>query len=347
MSSYIDIHVESPFEGQFDNNVSIHDQMTADNGVSHTNFYADVYWRPMTSPAYSPSTATYDDMPSPSSLSDSSALEYTQHYDTQQDPSLIPHSHALNSPAMSNSPFDSLPPTPKSEEQVAAHVSDNYSYPPDRPEICVDTALLVQPNRYEGGAIVSTSQEVSPGLLSPHSFMPEPKPLQRRHSHSRSMGDNIEFDLGDISPNSRLGRGHQRTKSAPTSRHHSPYQRFDIAKNVSNIRSISPTSVQQPCGPFYPSKDLSPISPSDSVGKQVATERIRKASTDRRKYQPNCFCKECGDTFTTNFARDRHMKSHSGERDFVCTIRGCGQKFTTDSGRKRHEKSKTLHVGPY
>jgi len=303
------------------------DQMTTSNGVTGANYYG--YWSPMPSPPYSPSNA-------PSPLSESSTLEFTnQQYDVQHEQSLISHSNALNSPTISNSPFDSLPPTPKSEEHVT-HLSEHYSY---RPTICVDTALLLQSNSYDNVTTGSTSH--SPGLLSPNLFM-ENKPLQRRHSHSRSAGDKGDLGLGDISPSARLGRGHQRNKSAPTSRHQSPYQRFEIAKNVSNIRSISPTAVQQP---YYPNKDLSPISPSDSVGKQVATERIRQASTGRRKYQPNCFCEECGDTFTTNFARDRHMKSHSGERNFVCSIPDCGQKFTTDSGRKRHEKSKTLHAG--
>jgi len=303
----------------------------------------------MPSSPYSPSNAQFDDLSSP--LSESSGLDHTNHYDTQQEQTF----------STTNSPFDTSPTTPEfiSDEHITAHFSNSpsegVSYSGGRPGICVDTCvdtLLLQSSNYEGSALTSGSQEASPGLLSPHSFTHEnaannfQPQLQRRHSHSRSAGDKEYFGLVDRSSIAKYGRGrgHNRVKSAPTSRHNSPYQRIDMPKTVSNIRAISPTLAQQPCGPFYPSKDLSGISPSDAAGKQVATERIRKASTDRRKYQPNCFCDECGDTFTTNFAKDRHMKSHTGERDYACTIVGCGQKFTTDSGRKRHEKSKTLHA---
>lgn len=223
----------------------------------------------------------FNDSSSP--LSESSVQEFTnRHYDNQQEQSLVSHSHALNSPAMSNSPFDSLPTTPKSEEHVTGHFSKNYSYP-DRPNICVDTALLMQPSHCDSATISSTSQEASPGFLSPHSFTHETKPqIHRRHSHSRSVDDRKEFGLGDVSPSARLSRGHQRNKSAPTSRHNSPYG-LEIGKYVSNIRS---KDGRQPCGALYPNGDLSPISPSDSIAKQVATERIRNASTNRRKYQP-------------------------------------------------------------
>jgi hypothetical protein len=273
------------------------DQMTTGNGVTGANYYD--YWSRMPSPPYSPSNGKLfprlcdltmsltSFLIAPSPLSESSNLDFTnQQYDAQHDQSLISHSNASNSPAISNSPFESLPTTPKSEEHVTTHLPGHYSY---RPAICVDTALLLQSNHYDNATIGSASHEVSPGLLSPHSFI-ESKPLQRRHSHSRSVGDKGELSLGDVSPSSRLGRGHQRNKSAPTSRHQSPYQRFEIAKNVSNIRSISPTAIQQPCGVYHPNKDHSPVSPSESVGRQVATDRIRKASTDRRKYQPKYVC---------------------------------------------------------
>lgn len=232
--------------------------------------------------------AQFDDLSSP--LSESSGLEHiNQHYDSQQEQSFGPsHSHALNSPAISNSPFDS-PTTP--ECILADHVhlyntpnDDESISHPGRPGLCVNTSLLFQPN-HDGSALGSGSQEASPGLLSPHSFTHdntnELQPqLHRRHSHTRSAGDNDFFSSGNAALSAKFGRGrgHQRVKSAPTSRHNSPYQRFDIAKNVSNIRSISPGSV-------YPNNELSPISPSDTTGR-VASDKIRKASTDRRKYQP-------------------------------------------------------------
>lgn len=75
----------------------------------------------------------------------------------------------------------------------------------------------------------------------------------------------------------------------------------------------------------------------------VATDKIREASYRRRTYSASIYCPICGDDFTTAFARDRHLVSHTGRRDFPCTIKGCRQRFSTDSGRKRHERSPTLH----
>ena len=75
----------------------------------------------------------------------------------------------------------------------------------------------------------------------------------------------------------------------------------------------------------------------------VATDKIREASYRRRTYSASIYCPICGDDFTTAFARDRHLVSHTGRRDFPCTMRGCRQRFSTDSGRKRHERSPTLH----
>ncbi|KZP03924.1 hypothetical protein FIBSPDRAFT_904659 [Athelia psychrophila] len=77
--------------------------------------------------------------------------------------------------------------------------------------------------------------------------------------------------------------------------------------------------------------------------KVVATPKIRRASRGRRIHAGSVICKLCGDDFTTAFARDRHMVSHTGRRDFPCTMMGCRQRFLTASGRKRHEMSPTLH----
>ncbi|KAF7970575.1 hypothetical protein HWV62_23685 [Athelia sp. TMB] len=96
--------------------------------------------------------------------------------------------------------------------------------------------------------------------------------------------------------------------------------------------------------------DQWPIGTSDSFGqrfipkkKVVATTKIIEAASNRRIHSARVLCNVCGDNFTTTFARDRHMVSHTGRRAFPCTKKGCHQKFSTDSGRKRHEKSPTLH----
>lgn len=82
-------------------------------------------------------------------------------------------------------------------------------------------------------------------------------------------------------------------------------------------------------------------SPSPKI--LVATTKIREASKNRRTHSAKVICSICHNDFTTTFARDRHMISHTTRRDYPCTKSGCNQRFSTDSGRKRHEKSPTLH----
>lgn len=286
----------------------------------------------------------------PSSEASGLEPEHYPYHSPKQNTSISSHN---NSPA---TPSDSLHGTPEiytSDDRIMASIShsrnENISRP-ERLEICVDTSLLFSSqSNYPESKNLSAGPNSSSGLLSPYEMQPLDQPsLHRRHSHTRSAGDGQDFALGnEFTPGvDNRGRGLQRNKSAPTTRHHSPQKRFNKnLRAVNNTRSISPVDWKQASGDG--SYDVAQLSPSSSIsmGRDVvATERIRAASGARRLNPPICMCDICGDSFTTNFAKERHMNSHTGERRFPCTKPGCTQRFPTNSGRKRHEKSKTLHA---
>ncbi|KIM80464.1 hypothetical protein PILCRDRAFT_89697 [Piloderma croceum F 1598] len=245
-----------------------------------------------------------------------------------------------NSPT---TPLDSLHGTPEiipSDDRIMAsisHIRTEGISRPERPEVCVDTSLLFSSqSNYPDSNNFSPGPNSSPRLLSPYDIQPPAHPqLFRRHSHTRSAGDGQDFSLvTEFTPGvDGRGRGLQRNRSAPTSRHHTPLRRLNTGlRAINNARSISPGDWEEATGDeiYHPGNDVARASPpsSTSMGREiVATERIRAASSARRLNPVICTCDVCGDGFTTNFARDR-----------------CNQKFPTDSGRKRHEKSKTLHV---
>lgn len=223
--------------------------------------------------------------------------------------------HNDNSPAYSMTPLDSLPSTPEfkslTPDNVALgdHIMSQFPNTPidgmtniERPNICVDTSLLFVPSSGSnyGNNLVPGAQENSPGLLSPNSSILDnegsmQQPLQRRHSHSRSAGDMQYFKMehGIPAGGSGRGRGHNRANSAPTSRHNSPYARaLSVGGAASDVffETASPAvgHTDQGHGYYNPSEEPSPISPSDSefsFGRRVvATDKIRQASMDRRKY---------------------------------------------------------------
>jgi hypothetical protein len=208
-------------------------------------------------------------------------------------------SYPDHSPALSATPFEPLPMTPEimpSDAQIRANITysqnERISHP-ERPQVCVDTSLL-----FSSQANYPDGNTISPGLLSPYSGSHDNAPRfqspqpSRGHSHSRSAEDGRYFGLEF--PNAGRERGLHRVRSAPTSRHHSPYKGPNVLHRAAgNARSISPEEAGPATGSgtYYPANGSSPTSPSPSSNGSmarnvVATERIRQASQARRHNPP-------------------------------------------------------------
>ncbi|KIJ56181.1 hypothetical protein M422DRAFT_239387 [Sphaerobolus stellatus SS14] len=78
---------------------------------------------------------------------------------------------------------------------------------------------------------------------------------------------------------------------------------------------------------------LPPVIPGENT-----PDGLKKRSLTRDPSR-RCVCEVCGSRFERNIDLETHMRSHTGERPFVCRVPGCGKAFTVKSNMLRHERT--------
>ncbi|THU81383.1 hypothetical protein K435DRAFT_693689 [Dendrothele bispora CBS 962.96] len=76
------------------------------------------------------------------------------------------------------------------------------------------------------------------------------------------------------------------------------------------------------------------MTPEGGYKETVGSDKILKASGDRRKNDAKFKCPICGNSFTAKHNLTNHLNSHNGIRPYDC--KACGASFTTKGTFQRH-----------
>ncbi|KAK9376064.1 uncharacterized protein V1513DRAFT_440587 [Lipomyces chichibuensis] len=265
---------------------------------------------PAPTPPLSPSSRTISESAPPSLNHSYAATSY--HKLPQSLPPIPPYSDqhlaqgqlelvAQSSSSFNESAYPHRRPPPPSQE----HYASNYSYTAPDPQ-------------YNSNYTYAS---------------PSPAPVQSQQWYAPSQA-----------PPPRQGQeqlGYNAMRSPPPADQRQYYQ--PSTAPYEHARSVSPLQpVNTPSGPSIPTppsaatspRRTSPrgskSSPSPSPTTAAAGEPVRKT----RRY--TC---HCGKSFTTSGHLARHMRIHTGEKNYVCPEKGCGARFSRQDNCMQHYRT--------
>jgi len=77
--------------------------------------------------------------------------------------------------------------------------------------------------------------------------------------------------------------------------------------------------------------------PAETIQSGLTIPHVQPKSTQRAE-RYSCDYPGCGKAYTAKFSLKRHLKKHTGEKEFICDDASCGKSFPEKWQLKRHKK---------
>ncbi|KAJ1851083.1 hypothetical protein GGH12_006114 [Coemansia sp. RSA 1822] len=128
----------------------------------------------------------------------------------------------------------------------------------------------------------------------------------------------------------------------------SELEQLDLQQSLLPMPPVPPTPTLDGLGIHVPAV-LEPVvadgglpqfpfsAPADAPTAQVTRRRLSKTGRARN------MCGVCSKEFSRLSSLNTHMRSHTGEKPYMCNFPGCFQRFSVRSNLRRHSR---LHVDP-
>ncbi|KAL5596911.1 uncharacterized protein BROUX77_006859 [Berkeleyomyces rouxiae] len=159
---------------------------------------------------------------------------------------------------------------------------------------------------------------------------------QQTSSNVHSSNGLYQFDNAASAFTPRTQGGYHATNSGPSPSLLMNTNGVSTAANVGSVSGmLQPHSAQLRQQPQQ--QPTSPVEPNhqDSLRKLMGQFSSKKRAGPQRKHQ----CRICQHAFTRPSSVDIHIRSHTGEKPFGCSVEGCDRYFSVLSNARRHERT--------
>lgn len=218
-------------------------------------------------------------------------------------------------------------------------------------------------------------------ITTTHSTTSSPQSTCSVDEHQSKKRSRTEFNLSELMSDSQPQHKKQHvvashtewnvkilSSTSPKSQHAAPTMEKSAFRRVSDVKinKDQSSAFAKPSSPYshsnyssisFPNANHASLAPrfatvlplDSSLTSKGAPLILREVSpsldskTTRKRSNKKSVCGVCKKIFSRTSDMKTHLRTHTGERPYVCNIENCGKTFTTCSNLRRHQR---LHTTP-